>query len=159
MWFGCALTGLDEMNIIYGMYAKAKDVEKVITKVHHLSFPEVIENSGIESVVSPKLITAERISSYVRAIQNSYSKNKVESLRRIVDNRIEALEFIVREDEDYIGVPLKDLPIRTDILVAAIVRKGHAIIPGGFDSINKGDSVVVITSEIGGIEELNDIMR
>ena len=70
-----ALTGLDEMNIIYGMYAKAKDVEKVITKVHHLSFPEVIETSGIESVVSPKLITAERISSYDHyAVGDSYAR-------------------------------------------------------------------------------------
>ncbi len=154
-----ALTGLDEMNIIYGMYAKTKNVEKVITKVHHLSFPEVIEQSGIESVVSPKLITAERISSYVRAIQNSYSKNKIESLRRIVDNRIEALEFIVRDDEEYVGIPLKDMPIKDNILIAAIVRKGQAIIPGGFDMIKKGDSVVVITSEIAAIEELNDIMR
>ena len=154
-----ALTGLDEMNIIYGMYAKTKNVEKVITKVHHLSFPEVIESSGIESVISPKLITAERISSYVRAIQNSYSKNKVESLRRIVDNRIEALEFIVRDDEKYIGIQLKDLPIKENILIAAIVRKGKTVIPGGFDSIQKGDSVVVITSEIAAIEELKDIMR
>ena len=154
-----ALTGLDEMNIIYGMYAKTKNVEKVITKVHHLSFPEVIESSGIESVVSPKLITAERISSYVRAIQNSYSKNKVESLRRIVDNRIEALEFIVRENESFIGIPLKDLPIKDNVLVAAIVRHGKAIIPGGSDTIKKGDSVVVITPDIASIEELNDIMR
>lgn len=154
-----ALTGLDEMNIIYGMYAKTKNVEKVITKVHHLSFPEVIESSGIESVVSPKLITAERISSYVRAIQNSYSKNKVESLRRIVDNRIEALEFIVRENESFIGIPLKDLPIKDNVLVAAIVRHGKAIIPGGLDTIKKGDSVVVITPDIASIEELNDIMR
>lgn len=154
-----ALTGLDEMNIIYGMYARTKKVEKVITKVHHLSFPEVVELSGIESVVSPKLITAESISSYVRAIQNSYSKNKVESLRRIVDNRIEALEFIVREDEDYVGVPLKDLPIKEGILVAAIVRKGQTIIPNGFDQIQKGDSVVVITTEMASLEELNDVMR
>ncbi|MBR5309777.1 MAG: Trk system potassium transporter TrkA [Oscillospiraceae bacterium] len=154
-----ALTGLDEMNIIYGMYAKTKNVEKVITKVQHFSFPEVIEQSGIESVVSPKLITAERISSYVRAIQNSYSKNKVESLRRIVDNRIEALEFIVRDEDKFVGTPLKDLPIKDGILVAAIVRQGQTIIPGGYDSIQKGDSVVVITSEIASIEELNDIMR
>ena len=154
-----ALTGLDEMNIIYGMYAKTKDVGKVITKVHHLSFPEVIESSGIESVISPKLITAERISSYVRAIQNSYSKNKVESLRRIVDNRIEALEFIVRDDGEFVDVPLKDLSIKSNVLVAAIVRNGHAIIPSGFDVIKKGDSVVVITPDIASIEELNDILR
>ncbi len=154
-----ALTGLDEMNIIYGMYAKAKHVNKVITKVHHLSFPEVIETSGIESVVSPKLITAERISSYVRAIQNSYSKNKVESLRRLVDNRIEALEFVIKEDANYINVALKDLPIKTNMLIAAIVRGGQAIIPGGFDVVKKGDSVVVISEGITNIDEFKDIMR
>ncbi len=154
-----ALTGLDEMNIIYGMYAKAKKVNKVITKVHHLSFPEVIEQSGIESIVSPKLITAERISSYVRAIQNSYSKNKVESLRRLVDNRIEALEFVIKEDANYIETPLKDLPIKTSVLVAAIVRDGQAIIPGGFDVIKRGDSVVVISEGVTNIDEFKDIMR
>lgn len=154
-----ALTGLDEMNIIYGMYAKAKKVSKVITKIHHLSFPEVIETSGIESVVSPKLITAERISSYVRAIQNSYSKNKVESLRRLVDNRIEALEFRIKDGADYINVPIKDLPIKSDLLIAAIVRKGRALIPGGSDIIQKGDSVVVIATGVTNIDDFHEIMR
>ena len=83
----------------------------------------------------------------------------MESLRRIVDNRIEALEFIVRDEDKFIGVQLKDLPIKENVLVAAIVRHGKAIIPGGFDTIKKGDSVVVITSDIASIEELNDIMR
>ena len=51
------------------------------------------------------------------------------------------------------------MPIKNNILIAAIVRKGQAIIPGGFDEIKKGDSVVVITSEMAAIEELDDIMR
>lgn len=153
-----ALTGLDEMNIIYGMYAKAKKVEKVIAKINRLSFPEVIETSGIKSVVSPKQITAERISSYVRAVQNSYAKNKVESLRSIVGGKVEALEFVVRDEGKYIGIPLKDLHIRKNVLVAAIVRNDVAMIPNGNDCIQYGDSVIVITTNLI-VDELEDIMR
>lgn len=153
-----ALTGLDEMNIIYGMYAKAKKVEKVIAKINRLSFPEVIETSGIKSVVSPKQITAERISSYVRAVQNSFAKNKVESLRTIVGGRVEALEFVVRDEGKYIGIPLKDLNIRKNVLVAAIVRNDIAMIPGGNDCIQYGDSVIIVTADII-IDELEDILK
>ena len=153
-----SLTGLDEMNIIYGMYAKTKKVGKVIAKIQHLTFPEVIEKSGIESIVSPKQITAERISSYVRAVQNSFAQNKVESLRTLVGGRVEALEFVVRDQSTFVGVPLKDLQIKKNTLIAAIVRRGHVIIPGGGDSIQFGDSVIVITAGMI-IDELGDIMR
>ena len=153
-----ALTGLDEMNIIYCMYAKTKNTEKVIAKINHLSFPEVIENSGIESIVSPKEITAERIISYVRAVQNSFAQNKVESLRTLVGGRVEALEFVVRDNADYLSIQLKDLPIKENVLIAAIVRGGIVIIPGGYDTIEYGDSVIVITAGMA-IDELDDVMR
>lgn len=153
-----ALTGLDEANIIYSMYARAKNVKKVITKVHHLTFPEVIENSGIESVISPKTITAEQISSYVRSIQNSFSKTKVESLRLLLDGKVEALEFKANSNELYIGVPLKYLEVKQNILIAALVRNGKTIIPSGDDSIQRGDSVIVVSANMI-IDDLKDIIR
>lgn len=151
-----ALTGFDEMNIIISMYASAKGVGKVISKVHRLAFPEVIEHSGIESVISPKLITASQISSYVRAMQNSIMINKVESLRRIIDNRVEALEFIIHNDASYVGIPLKDLHFCANILIAAIVRRGKVIIPGGNDCFERGDSVIVI-STVYNLQDLSDV--
>ncbi len=153
-----ALTGFDEMNIIFGMYAKAKQVPKVVVKVNHISFPEVFEQSGIQSIITPKLITAERISTYVRAMQNSAGHSTVQSLRRIVDNQVEALEFVIHGGDRYIGTPLRELPLRKNILIAAIVRRGQTIIPGGSDSMEKGDSIVVIATN-GVISELDDIFR
>lgn len=153
-----ALTGFDEMNIIFGMYAKAKQVPKVVVKVNHISFPEVFEQSGIQSIITPKLITAERISTYVRAMQNSAGHSTVQSLRRIADSQVEALEFVIHSDNRYIGTSFRDLPLRKNILIAAIVRRGQTIIPGGSDSMEKGDSVVVIAA-IGTISELDDIFR
>ncbi len=153
-----ALTGFDEMNIIFGMYAKAKRVPKVVVKVNHISFPEVFEQSGIQSIITPKLIAAERISTYVRAMENSAGHSTVQSLRRIVDNQVEALEFVIHGDNGYIEIPFKELPLRTGILIAAIIRKGQTIIPYGSDSMEKGDSVVVIAPN-GTISELDDIFR
>lgn len=153
-----ALTGFDEMNLIFGMYAKAKQVPKVVVKVNHISFPEVFESSGIQSIITPKLITAERISTYVRAMQNSAGHSTVQSLRRIVDNQVEALEFVVHGGDRYSGIPLRNLPFRKGILIAAIVRRGQTIIPGGSDCMEKGDSIVVIATN-GVISELDDIFR
>ena len=84
--------------------------------------------------------------------------NKVESLRTLVGGRVEALEFVVRDQSSFVGVPLKDLQMKKNTLIAAIVRQGHVIIPGGGDSIQFGDSVIVITAGMI-IDELGDIMR
>ena len=56
------------------------------------------------------------------------------------------------------GIPLKDLPIRDNVLIGAIIRGGTCIIPGGNDCIKVGDSVIVVTT-ISGLEELNKILK
>lgn len=152
-----ALTGLDEENIILSMYAAAKNVDKVITKINKISFVEILENANIESVISPKLITANEIIRYVRAMQNSLGSN-VETLHRIVDHRVEALEFRVRDNAKLIGIPLKDLELKDNLLIACIIRGNRVIIPGGGDEIHRGDSVVVVTMNQN-FQDLNDIMR
>ena len=91
-------------------------------------------------------------------MQNSFAQNKVESLRTLVGGSVEALEFVVRDQSNFIGVPLKDLNIKKNTLIAAIVRHGSVIIPGGGDCIRFGDSVIVITAGMI-IDELGDIMR
>ncbi|MDR0839919.1 MAG: Trk system potassium transporter TrkA [Christensenellaceae bacterium] len=152
-----ALTGIDEENIILSMYANSCKVEKVITKVNNARFIDMLGNSGLESFISPKQITSHRILSYVRAMQNATGSN-VETLYRLVDDTVEALEFHVREDARCIGVPLKDLKLKPQFLLGAIIRKGKCIIPGGGDSLELGDSVVVVTTQRG-LRDLNSILK
>lgn len=147
-----ALTGMDEENILMSMYASKCGVGKVVSKVNKLSLLDILGESFSESTVSPKLTTANEILRYVRAMENSRG-SKVETLTRIVDGRVEALEFRVHEDSKTINVPLKDLPIRKDVLLACIARRGEVIIPGGADEIHVGDSVIVLTT----IKQLNDL--
>ena len=152
-----ALTGIDEENIILSMYANSLNVDKVVTKVNNTRLADMLAPMGIESIISPKEIAANRIISYVRAMTNATGSN-VEMLYRLADNKVEALEFRVRESSRCIGVPLKDMPIKDDVLIGAIIRGGTCIIPGGDDVIKAHDSVIVVTT-MNGLHELDKILK
>ena len=152
-----ALTGLDEENIITGLFAKAQGVHKIIAKVNEDSRAEMVESLGLDSLVSAKTATADAILGYVRARQNSYSNANVEAMYRLVDDRVEALEFIIKEEASYTNVPLKELQTKPNNLIACIGRNRKIIIPSGNDTIQKGDSVVIITRDKK-VQDITDIL-
>ena len=152
-----ALTSLDEENIITGLFAKAQGVHKIIAKVNEDSRAEMVESFGLDCLVSAKTATADAIISYVRARQNSYSNVNVEAMYRLVDNRVEALEFLIKEDADYTNIPLKDLQTKPNNLIACIGRNRQIIIPSGNDYLQKGDSVVVVTRDKK-VQDIQDIL-
>lgn len=153
-----SLTGMDEENIIMSMYAKTRHVPKVVTKVNDEGLQSMVDQLGMESVVSAKNVTANVITSYVRAMRNSMGSANVETVYKLIGGKIEALEFRIREKTKYTGVPLKDLRLKLNHLVACIVRNRRIIIPGGNDTLEVGDNVIVISMEQG-LEDLQDIMR
>lgn len=153
-----ALTGVDEENIIMGLFAKKQGVQKIVAKVNEDSRAQMVEGLGIDSIVSAKTATADAIFSYVRARQNSLSSANVEAMYRLVDDRVEALEFIVKKETDYTNIPLKDLKTKPNNLIACIGRKRQIIIPNGNDSIQVGDSVVVVTKSRK-VQDITDILE
>ncbi len=155
------LTGQDEINIILAAMAKKEGVEKVVSKVNEEHFVPLAQSFGLDAPVRPRLITAGRILQYVRGMENSAGSSGVETLRRIVDGSLEALEFRAGEGSRCLGVELRDLPIRKGILLAAIIRQGRCFIPGGSDTIQSGDSVVAV-AELDSehlITGLDDILK
>ena len=148
-----ALTGTDEVNMLMGMYAYHEGVPKVVTKISRSSMLDLIDIDRVGSVVCPRDIVASRIISYVRAKENAGGSN-VETLYRIAEGTAEALEFTVHEDHGSLtGVPLRDMKTREGVLLCAILRKGKVIIPGGSDTIEQGDHVVIATT----IKQLADL--
>ena len=152
-----SLTGMDEENIILSLFAKTKGVDKIVAKVNEDNRVKMIEDLGIDSIVSMKKVTADMILGYVRARHNSLRSAKVETMYRLVEDQVEALEFIIKEEADYVGIPLKDLPLKENNLIACIGRKRQIIIPGGDDSLQVGDSVVIVTKERK-IQDIKDIL-
>jgi len=152
-----SLTGTDEQNILISCFALSQNVSKVITKINRNEFLSIAEKLGLDTIVSPKSAVADVLVSYARALQNSMG-SKVETLYKLMDGRVEALQFNVNADFRYVDIPLKDLQTKTNILIAGIIRGRRTIIPSGMDVIQKGDKVVVITAghRLG---DLSDIIK
>lgn len=150
-------TSMDEENIMLSLYAKSISNAKTITKVHRIDYDKIIDSLDLGSVLYPKNITADYILQYVRAMQNSIGSN-VETLYQLIEGKVEALEFRVNEQSRLVGVPLKELQLKDNLLIACINRKGVVITPGGQDSIQMGDTVVVVTTNQG-FNDLKDILR
>ena len=155
-----ALTGLDEANIIMGMYAAKSGVGKVVVKVNRQSFVDLVASGSMtDSIVSTGTVTSELILRYVRAMRGGAAASQVKTLHRVADDRVEALEFGVPEGSPLIGIPFKDLPLKNDLLVAGIARLGgEIVIPSGQDSLRPGDSVTIVTTHTT-LRELSDILK
>ncbi len=153
-----ALTGIDEVNIIMALYAKNNSEAKAVAKINRESYVDLTSQLGLDTVISPKYITTNNIISYVRSLNND-ATNNIEALYHIVGEKVEAIEFKVSEKiPDLVDVPLKNLKLKKNILICAIIRKRSVIIPSGNDSVEEGDSVVVVSKDYH-FSDIRDILE
>ncbi len=152
-----ALTGIDEENILISFFAKSRKVPKVITKVNRGELADMAVRLGIPSVVSPKKSVSEILTRYARALKNSLGSN-VETLYKLMDSSVEALEFRVSEDFIGLRIPLKAMKFKPDLIIAGIIRRRRPMIPSGEDVILPGDKVVVVAAGQK-LVDLSDILR
>lgn len=153
-----SLTGFDEENIMLSLYASNQSKAKLITKVNKIAFENVINSLNLGSLIQPKMLTAEIILQYVRAMQNSMGSSNIETLYKIAADKAEALEFRVKEGSPVLGIPLEKLKLIDNLLVACINRGGTIITPRGKDTVEAGDTVIVVTTHTG-LNDLTDILR
>lgn len=76
-------------------------------------------------------------------------ESNVETLYRLMNGRVEALEFLLDKKSPLIGPNLAEMKIKKNVLIAGIVREGKLIIPGGQDAFQVGDTVIVVTTHLG----------
>ena len=150
------LTGIDEENIMLTLYAQQVSNTKVITKLARNTFRQVVDNLELGSVIYPKYITAEMIIAYVRAKQASKNSG-IETLSYLFGGKAEAIEFIVNEESNLTEIPLMELPLKKDLLLAFIARNEHILFPTGKDCIKVGDHVMIVTSHTG-FNNIQDIL-
>lgn len=147
------LTGIDEENIMLTLFARQVSNAKVVTKINHITFKNVISNLDLGSIFYPRYITSEAIIAYARAKKNSLGSN-IETLYHMFDGQVEAIEFRVRNASKVTNTPLMELSLKKNLLITFINRNGSIIIPSGQDSIHVGDTVMVVTTHTG----FNDIL-
>ena len=140
-----SLTGIDEENILLSYYAATRTVPKVIPKVNRDEFVSIAEKMGLDTVITPRKIASNVLVGFARALKNSMG-SKIETLYKLMDGKAEALEFDAQDDPSYARIPLKDIKLRPNTLVAGIIRGRKTIIPMGNDTILPGDKVVILTA-------------
>ena len=152
-----ALTGDDGDNIVISMYARRCQVPKIVTKVNREHFSEILDSAGLDSVVTPKELVAQQLTRYVRALDGSRGGG-METLHRLADGKAEALEFRVGDGSKLVGVQLKDLKLKKNVLIGAVIRGGKSIIPNGLTALQPGDHAVIVTAA-GRLTGLDQILE
>lgn len=152
-----ALSDQDEENILASLFVKNIMSGKLITKIQRTDFDEIVKSLDLNSVITPKSITADMILRYVRSMKGSIGSN-VETLYNVIRGQVEAAEFIISGDSEVTGVPLAELKIKQNVLIAAILRNGKVIIPRGYDMIMPKDRVVVVSKQLA-LRDITDILK
>jgi len=149
-----SLTGVDETNMIISLYADSRNVPQVITK---LSRGEgvIADTLPLGSIICPKELCSNNIVRYVRAMQNQ--TGAAVSIHAIADGQVEAVEFQLDNTARNCGVALKQLKLKSNVLIASITHGAQTQIPGGDSTFTEGDTVVVVTSGRGVLKSFNDI--
>ncbi len=148
------LTGVDELNMIISLYGNSRNIPQVITKLSHLGSRSIIDSLALGSIVCPKELCGNNILRYVRAMRNQ--TGAALSLHAIADGQAEAVEFLVEKDTPHCGVPLRELKLKPNVLIASITRGATSQVPSGESVFLEGDSVVVVTSGRGELQQLRD---
>lgn len=141
-----ALLDMDEENILVSLYSHSVSAATTITRVNRVNFNDIVNAMNLDSILYPRLITADHITKFVRSEKGSMNSD-VESFYSLADGQAEVLEFSIKDDSDITGINLYKLPLRPNTLISCIYRNGKVIIPTGQDVILPGDTVVVVLKD------------
>lgn len=150
------LTNDDEYNLIAAMYAESQGIGKVISRINAKSRRKVLSSESKICTISREDVAADRILGYSRSLLNAEDNDAVESLYRLMDGKIEFIEFKVDENDKNLNIPLKDLKMKGNTLIGCIMRDVNTIIPRGDDVIQAEDTVLIasINRQIARLEDI-----
>lgn len=149
------LTGMDELNIVIGLYGNSLGVPQIITKVDHAESNPIFNSLPVGSLVCPRQLCSNNVVRYVRALRNQ--TGAATTTHDIADGQAEALEFRIDSSVLHRGEPLKNIRIKPGILVVCISHNSEQEIPNGESCFNEGDNVIIVTNGSDVIYQLNDI--
>lgn len=152
-----SLTGMDEQNILLSFFAASQKVPKVVAKINRPELASMADRLGLDCIVSPRKLIADVLVRYARALHNSMGST-IETLYTLMDDRAEAIEFLVQDEPTLVDIPLKELRLKPNILIAGIIRNRRPIIPAGDDRILAGDKVVLLVAGQH-LQDIKDILK
>ncbi|MBQ7713180.1 MAG: Trk system potassium transporter TrkA [Clostridia bacterium] len=151
-----AMTGMDEENAVTSLFASSLGHMKVVPMITSTPLAKMVRKLGLDSVIAPHEVIADQLVRFVRANQVNEGEG-INALYRIHD-KAEAVEFTVQPDFPGIGIPLKSLKLKNNVLLFGVVRNGEFILPSGETSLAVHDKVLVVTG-VKQVTELDQILK
>ena len=157
----CAAAGVYTTNKVYGAPIKVDRAHLVDGHAQAVLVNSGNANTcaanGVDLANASCALVAQQLARSLRAMSNSMGSS-METLYKLADGKAEALEFKIADGSAVIGVPLKTLKLKPNIIISAIVRGNRTIIPGGDTEICAGDHAVVV-AKTGRLKALDDIVE
>ena len=151
-----SLTNLDEENIISSLYARSHGIGTIITKLNNDRLNDILTNLNLPKKISPKKIAVNNIIFFTRVFR-AKEENTIERLRKSLNDKMEVLEFSVNNNPDFTGKCIKDLNLKSSIILASIIRQSTAIVPSGNEVIEGNDKIIISTKT--NIKSLDKILK
>ena len=130
------LTEDDKLNLMIALLAKHLGAKKTVVRVYRTEYADLIEQVGVDVVISARLLSASEVLAFVR-------RGGVVSVSILGGARAEAVEVIVQSGAKVAGKKLMDVKLPKSCLVCAYVRKNRAAIPNGNTILLPGDRTIL----------------
>ena len=131
-----AATGADEENLIIALSAKQVGVKTVVAVVGRPGYTALVEQLGVDTAISPRLIMVQEIMRFIRG-------GRIPNLYLLLDGQAEVFELIVQQGSPIAGKSLKELGLPKGAIIGAVSRGEESFIPQGESVIFKHDRLVI----------------
>ena len=151
----CSLTNDDEDNIMAALMAKRLGARRVIALINRPTYVELMENSAIDVVVAPQLITMGAILPHVR-------RGDVVAAHSLRGGASEALEAVVHGDlktSKVAGRRVRDIVLPPTASIAAVVRGTKVMMASGDTSVETDDHVILLLGDKHHLRELERLFQ
>ena len=127
----------DEHNILAGAWAKSMGAKMAIASVHRPNYLHLMSRIGIDKPFSPRAVA-------VREIEDLLADKRLHRLASLAEGSIDVYEVWVSKKSPVAGKTLREIRITPDWMIAAIEREKGVRVPGADDTIEVGDTVLVV---------------
>ena len=147
-----ATTGSDETNTIICSLAKKLGCKKTIARIRNPEYMKQLDfikvEMGIDQIINPDLDTANEIARYLL-------KSYTFSTEDFAKGRVLIIDFNIKNMPNFIDKKIYELENMENLLIIAVVREGHIIVPHGDTVLHEDDKIHIIGSR----ESINGLSK
>ena len=132
-----ALRSDDPDNIIASVLAKSMGVTQVIAVVQGSTYLDLVYLIGVDRAFNPSQVA-------VKEIERTLEESPLQQMSTLADGVVDAYQVRVSIKGEVVGRRLSDIKLTPNWIVAAIRRGDHAWVPGADDTLEVGDTALLI---------------